>query len=193
MPVPEHTLIQADDMVLVLVDLQEKLIAAMSERDRVLDRAAKLARAAALVGAPIITTRQYPKGLGPFPADLEQLLMDLAQGGAHVVGVDKMAFCCGSEPSFMSALAATGRKQVVLVGMETHICVAQTALALASGHQVQVVSDACCSRDMNNHEVALDRLRAAGITVTVSESVMYEAVGVAGTDAFKELLAIVKD
>lgn len=189
------SIVDPAQMVLVLVDLQERLVSAMSEADRsrVISRSMKLARAAALVGAPIVMTRQYPKGLGPAVSEIETLLLDLAYAGARVFGVDKVAFCCASEPTFMGALTATGRGQVVLAGMETHICVAQTALALASTHaRVQVVADACCSRDSHAHELALDRMRDEGIVITHHESVMYEAVGVAGTDEFRALLEIVK-
>ncbi len=190
-----HTsVVDPSSMVLVLVDLQERLAVAMENRDKVVSRAMKLARAAALVGAPIILTRQYPKGLGPVVPELESLLLELAHGGARVLGVDKMAFCCASEPTFRDALAATGRDQVVLTGMETHICVTQTALALLEDRmRIQVVADACCSRDREAHEIALARMRAEGIIITHHESVMYEAVGVAGTDEFRALLHIVKD
>lgn len=191
---PQETLVRAADLVLVIVDLQERLAAAMDDRERVEARCAKLARMAALVDAPIIVTRQYPQGLGPVVATLDDLLSALASDGASVTTIDKVAFCCSSEPAFESALDATGRRQVVLCGMETHICVAQTALALAGeGYQVQVAADACCSREPGSHDVALARMRGAGITVTVSESVMYEAVGVAATEEFKALLKIVKD
>lgn len=189
-----ETLVRRDDLVLVLIDIQHRLAAAMDDRERVVGAASRLARAAVLLGAPIIVTRQYPKGLGPTVEELEVLLLDLAESGARVTCVDKVAFCCAREDSFNEALSATGRKQVVIAGMETHICVAQTALALAgSGCQVQVAADACCSRQTADHEVALDRLRQAGVIVTTSESVMYEAVGVAGTAEFKQLLEIVKE
>lgn len=191
---PQQTLVRSGDLVVVVVDLQERLAAVMPDAERVIARSLKLARAAALVGAPIVLTRQNPKGLGPVVTQIEQALLDLARGGAHVIGIDKMAFCCAAEPTFEAAIESTGRKQVVLCGMETHICVTQTALAMAgAGYQVQVAADACCSRDGYAHDVALDRLRFAGITVTLAESVMYEAVGVAATDQFRALLQIVKD
>jgi len=190
---PRETLIVRDDLVLVIIDVQEKLAAAMSCREQVIAAAGRLARTAALVGAPVILTRQYPQGLGPTVAEIEELLLELATNGARVSGVDKTAFCCAAEDTFMEALSATGRRQVVLIGMETHICVAQTALALAgSGFQVQVAADACCSRTDAAHELALDRMRHTGVIVTTTESVMYEAVGRAGTDEFKHLLQIVK-
>jgi nicotinamidase-related amidase len=181
------------DAVLVLIDLQERLAAAMVERESVVSAAVRLARAAALVGVPMVVTRQYPQGLGPTDAELERALLKLAEEGATVVSVDKTAFNCASEPEFIDALNATGRSQVVLAGMETHICIAQTALGLVSREfEVQVAADACCSRERSMHDIALDRLRAAGVAVTTSESVMYELVERAATDEFRLLLGIVK-
>ncbi len=189
-----ETLVSRHELVLVVIDVQEKLAAAMTHTDRVVRAIGRMAKVAALVDAPVIVTRQYPKGLGGTVEELESVIFGIAEQGARVTGVDKTAFCCMREPDFEEALSATGKRQVVLVGMETHICVAQTALALiGAGYRVQVVADACCSRDDANHEVALDRLRSAGVIVTTSESVMYEAVEFAGTPEFKQLLEIVKD
>ncbi|MDP2183451.1 MAG: isochorismatase family protein [Actinomycetota bacterium] len=194
MPAPDQTIISRDDLVLVAIDIQTRLAAVMERRSEVIAVTGRLARLASLVEAPIIVTRQYPKGLGGTDESLEEVFVGLAEAGARIIGVDKTAFCCNVETEFREALASTGRKQVVLVGMETHICVAQTALSLAgNGHQVQVVADACCSRRSADHDTTLDRLRSAGVIVTSSESVMYEAVGRAGTDEFKELLGIVKN
>lgn len=194
MPASRETLVDRGDLVLVVIDIQERLAAAMTRREQVVSSASRLARAAALLGAPIMVTRQYPKGLGSTVESLESVIMELAHRGARVTSVDKTAFCCAAEDEFVEALSATGRRQVVIVGMETHICVAQTALALAgNGYQVQVVADACCSRRDEDHAVALDRMRAAGVIVTTSESVMYEAVGRAATDEFRGLLEIVKE
>ncbi len=187
------TLARREDAVLVLVDMQERLSAAMDARERVLAASVRLTRTFALVGAPIIITRQYPQGLGPTEPELEAAVLAVAEEGATVVGVDKTAFCACAEQEFLDALNARDRSQVVLAGMETHICITQTALDLTSrGYSVQVVADACCSRDRSMHELALDRLRAAGVVVTTSESVMYEMVARAGTDEFKSLLGIVK-
>ena len=186
-------LVERETCALVIIDIQERLAAAMSDPDAVVSVTDKLARTLAMLEAPIIVTRQYPKGLGPTVPALEGVLLRLAEEGANVLGVDKMAFCCAEERDFIEALRATGRTQVALVGMETHICVVQTALTLcAEGFDVHVVADGCCSREQEAHDIALDRMRAAGVTVTWSESVMYEAVGLAGTDEFKRLLQIVK-
>lgn len=190
---PGTPLVTRDGFVLVIIDVQERLAAVMERRDTVVAAASSLARTAAMLGAPVIVTRQYPQGLGPTVPGLDDVLCTLRDEGARITGVDKTAFCCAAEPAFSDALAATGRRQVVIAGMETHICVAQTALVLAAGgHDVHVVADGCCSRDAAAHEVTLDRLRGAGVSVTTTESVMYEAVGRAGTDEFRRLLAIVK-
>lgn len=188
------TLIAREDFALVVIDIQERLAAAMGRRDHVVRTTGRLVRVAAMLGAPVIVTRQYPQGLGPTVPELDELFVRLEGEGARIVGVDKTAFCCAAEVDFNDALRAAGRAQVVLAGMETHICVTQTALALArEGYDVHVPADASCSRDAALHEVALDRMRFAGISVTASESVMYEAVGRAGTDEFRELLGIVKE
>lgn len=191
---PQTGLVTRDDLVLVVIDVQERLAAVMSRRGEVVRTVGRLARTAAMLGAPIIVTRQYPEGLGPTVAELDALFQGLAAEGAEVTEVDKTAFCCAAEPGFSEVLRQTGRTQVVLAGMETHICVTQTALALArEGSEVFVVADACCSREQTDHSLALDRMRAAGVNVVTSESVMYEAVGRAGTDEFRRLLAIVKE
>ena len=182
------------DAVVVVIDEQERLTAAMERRDAVIASTGRVVRAAALVGVPVIVTRQYPKGLGDLDPLLRDALAAVEQRGTLSAVVDKVAFDCFAEPGFVHALQTTGRAQLVIVGMETHICVAQTALAAtARGLSVHVVADACCSRRDDDHEIALSRLARAGTTVTTSESVMYELVGAAGTDEFRALLGIVKE
>lgn len=175
-----------DTAVLVLVDMQERLAATMPRRSEVIDAAVFLARATRILGVPIVVTRQYPRGLGDTVAELAAAAGDLAP-------VDKVSFSCPSEPAFRERLAELGRRQVVLAGMETHICITQTALALrAEGAEVHVVADATCSRREADHRVALERLRAAGVVVTTAESVVYEALGEAATGEFRLVLDAVK-
>ena len=190
---PFHTgLINRAGIVLVVVDMQEKLVAAMERRDEVVGAAARLIRAAGLLGAPVIVTRQYPEGLGDTVPEIAAAL-DEVRDTVSVAVIDKTTFCACDEPAFLEALHDTGRDMVVLVGMETHVCITQTALTLAKKpHPVHVVADATCSRRKNDHKVALDRMRAAGVVVTTSESVMYEAMSRAGTDEFRAMLRIVK-
>jgi nicotinamidase-related amidase len=179
-------LLARHDAVLVIVDVQERLAATMPRRDSVTRTSALLADVAFELGIPVLVTRQYPAGLG-------DVVAELAAAADRATVIDKTAFDCMREPTFVAALAATGRRQVVLAGMETHICVTQTALSLAwAGYDVHVAADAACSRRDDDRSVALDRLRAAGVTVTCSESVIYEALEEANTAEFRTVLALVK-
>jgi nicotinamidase-related amidase len=187
------TMARRDRSVLVVVDIQERLAAAMADADRVIGRTALLVRSAAIVGLPIVVTRQYPKGLGGLRAEVETLLVEAENSGAEVVRADKVTFDCFAEPSFSSAIEAMGRSQIVLAGMESHICIAQTTLtALSRGFDVHLAADACCSLDVANHQLALVRLGLAGAQISTAESVAYELVREAGTPEFKRLLSAVK-
>jgi nicotinamidase-related amidase len=191
---PLDTIALRDDAILVVVDEQERLAAAMQHRDSVVSATVRLVRTAVLVGLPVVVTRQYPRGLGDLEPALANALAAAEAAHAQVSRADKLSFDCFRDTRFSSELTATLRKQLVIAGMETHICIAQTALsAIRSGFDVHVAADACCSRDDAHHALALQRLRAAGVVVTSSESVMYELVGEAGTDEFRSLLGIVKD
>ncbi|MGB4592427.1 MAG: isochorismatase family protein [Coriobacteriia bacterium] len=184
-PTSDHV-IRRDDVALLVVDVQERLAAVMPRRAEVVAATSLLMRTAELLGIPIIATRQNPGGLGPIVPEIAGLVTSIA--------VDKLSFDCMAEDTFVSALQGTGRRQVVLVGMEAHICVAQTALALlAAGYSVHVVADAVCSRRDTDRDVALARLRHAGVEVTTAEAVAFEAVGEAGTGEFRAALALVKD
>jgi nicotinamidase-related amidase len=186
-------IVRRDEATLVVVDVQERLAAAMARREEVVAGTSKLLRAAALLGWPVLVTRQYPQGLGDIDPALRELLATPELAAACVEHFDKTAFCCLDDPGFAAALAATSRRQVVLAGMETHICITQTALAATDRlHDVFVVADACCSRRDDDHALALERMRAEGVVVTTTEPVLYEAVGEAATERFRALLGIVK-
>jgi nicotinamidase-related amidase len=183
-----------EDALLVVVDVQQRLAAAMERRDAVAASVVRLVKTAALVGVPIVVTRQYPEGLGDTDPTVARAIAAVEEEGHSVLHADKLAFDCFSDAEFTGILAASGRTQIVLAGMETHICIAQTALhALRDGLEVQIAAEACCSRDAEAHALALDRMRAAGAVVSSVESVMYELVGAAGTDEFRSLLRIVKE
>lgn len=180
------TVVMADDAVLVLVDVQERLAAAMEHADRVVTGCVLLGEVADTLGIPMIVTRQYPRGLGDVVPALEPI-------ATRAQMIDKVTFDCLREPSFVAELEGTGRHQVVLAGMEAHICVTQTALSLErQGYDVHVVADAVCSRREGDRDVALDRLRGAGVVVTTAESVIYEALVRADTPTFRTVLELVK-
>lgn len=181
-----YSTVRAADAVFVLVDIQCALADVMERRDAVVGAAGLLARAAAALEIPVLVTRQYPRGLGDTVAEIAEAV------GEHTP-LDKVTFSCLAEPAFRERLEALGRRQVVLAGMETHICITQTALALLEeGYEVSVAADAVCSRRSGDHEIALARLRSAGAQITVVESVIYEALERAGTPGFRTVLELVK-
>lgn len=178
-----------DRSILVMVDMQEKLLAAMGadDRVRVLNQGRLLLRAAAPLDVPVLVTEQYPKGLGP----TEPGMLEALPSTAH--RFDKTRFSCCGATGFPDALPAE-RDQVILFGIEAHVCVLQTAFELqALGRQVFVAADATCSRDPDNRSNALDRLRQAGIIITNSESVLFEWLRDAAHEQFRTLSALLKN
>ncbi len=174
---------------LVVIDVQEKLALAMAPdvRRELLAGGQVLLRAADELGVPVVVTEQYPKGLGN---TLPEVAEHLPTASTKVV---KDSFSCCDEPAFTEALEAAGRPQVVLVGMEAHVCVLQTAIQLQeAGYTVFVVADAVCSRRPGHRADALDRLRAEGVVVANVESVLFEWLRRAGTDAFRSLAKLIR-
>jgi len=186
---PRSLLCSAEESQLVAVDIQGRLAGAMpeSERERVLRHAEVLAEAAGKLAIPVLATEQYPKGLGPTAEPVAEALPPATPL------FEKTCFSCGGAEGFLNALGAGGRKQVVLAGMETHVCVLQTALELQGhGFQLFVVEDAVCSRNAANHRSALERLRQAGVIVTNTESVLFEWLRDASHERFKAISALIK-
>lgn len=172
----------------IVIDVQDRLAATMPERDAIVACVSRLVRVAGELGVPVIYTQQYTCGLGP---TVEELLPVLTNARGPI---EKLSFDCCAEPALVSAVQETGREQIVLMGMEAHICVTQTALhLLRDGYDVQVVADAVCSARAYDRDIALERLRSAGAQITTAEAVIYEGVGKAGTELFRRVLAIVKE
>lgn len=171
---------------LLVVDLQERLVPHIDASASVLEQAARMIRAARELELPTTVSEQYPRGLGATHPAIAGALSDPQR-------VEKLTFSLCRTPAAMSAIAALGRSQVVLVGVETHVCVQQTALDLiAAGMAVFVLADAVGSRRRHDHDVALARMAAAGATVTTVESAIYELMVEAGTPLFKRILPLVK-
>jgi nicotinamidase-related amidase len=170
---------------LLLVDIQERLLPAMWEAERTLERALQLARGAALLQLPILVTEQYRKGLGPTVPTLAS-----AVPGFHPQ--EKLAFS-GAEPEILDALRRSQAVDVLLAGIEAHVCVTQTALDLLdAGFRVVVLSDACSSRTPGNCQAGLDRMRQAGAIPATVEMVLFELLERAGTEPFKQILNLMK-
>jgi nicotinamidase-related amidase len=181
-------LCRSEHSQLILIDIQARLAEAMQPelRARAVANSAILAQAAQVLGAPTIVTRQYPKGLGELVPELAQALP------SEQPMIDKTSFsCCGTDP-FLRALNG-GRKQVVIAGMETHVCVLQTAHELLEqGYEVFVVEDAVCSRRVLSHGNGLARMRQAGIIISNTESVLFEWLRDARHEQFKTLSQLIK-
>ncbi|MDP6343123.1 MAG: isochorismatase family protein [Alphaproteobacteria bacterium] len=171
---------------LLIVDVQERLLPAMYRPEGVLAGCQLLLRAAAAMAVPIIVSRQYPRGLGATVPELAEWVPD-------GVEMDKVHFSCTGDDALMVKLAGNGRPQVVIGGIEAHICVMQTALDLAArDYQPCVVMDAVSSRRPESVELAQRRLSANGIEQVSAEMVLFEWLGQAGTPEFKELSVLVK-
>lgn len=171
---------------LVFVDFQERLLPAMTDSALVLQNAVRLAQAGAILGVPAWVTEQYPKGLGPTAPDL-------ARAVAGFAPVDKVVFSACEVAGWTDALTARDIADVVLGGIEAHVCVCQTGLDLLDrGFRVFAVADAMSSRTQWNLRFGVERLRDAGATIVTTEMVLFELLERAGTAEFKAVQALVK-
>jgi nicotinamidase-related amidase len=174
------------DTALLLVDVQGKLAHAMHDRDVLFDHLQRLIRGSRLLNLPLVWAEQNPDGLGPTIWQVADLLTDLQP-------IPKMSFSCCAEEGIMRALRATGCGNILIAGIETHICVYQTAVELADlQFHVEVVADACSSRTAANKHIGLLKCRDAGVAVTSVETLLFELAGTARDSRFKQLLEIVK-
>ena len=183
---PSLNLLVQHQSQLLVIDVQEKLTAVMpsAPMQSMLKQSQVLLQAADLLAVPVLLTEQYPKGLGPTVQEL--------RAHTSVKAVEKTAFSCCQVASFNRQLVGD-KPQIVLLGMETHICVLQTALdLLARGKQVFIVEDAVISRNPEHKQNAIQRLRQAGCVVTNTESVIFEWLRVAEGDAFKTISKLIR-
>jgi isochorismate hydrolase len=183
-------LISRDKSQLLIVDVQEKLLPAMADPERVVASCVRLVKGAHTLGIPITYSEQYPRGLGP---TVEPLRAALEYAGAVI---EKVEFSCLKSDALrerLHELRRQGRPQVVIGGIEAHVCVAQTAIDLEEqGFEAFVVADAVSSRAKTSRRLALARLAKSGADIVDSEMVLFEWLGKAGTPEFKALQALVK-
>ncbi|MEM9883187.1 MAG: hydrolase [Planctomycetota bacterium] len=171
---------------LLLIDLQERLVPVMHEKTTVVRRAARLVEGANVLGVPVLITEQYPRGLGHTVADIAKQLR-----GA--VSVDEKTRFSASGPGLTKRLEQQGTRSVVLAGIETHVCVLQTALdLLAAGYTVAVCEDATSSRRAIDKRAALQRLAQAGAVPATVEAVLFELLGDADSPKFRALQAVIR-
>jgi len=178
-------MLQRERTALVVIDVQGKLARIVQQSDSVLQNIARMVKGARVLGLPIVVTEQYPEGIGPTVDEIRDVLP------ASSLPLSKMTFSCCGAPEFVSRLAAC--TQVLLTGIESHVCVYQTCRdLLARRFEVHVVADAVSSRSPQTYAVALERMRAEGATITTVEMALFELVGAAEGDCFKKILRIVK-
>ena len=178
-------LISAEKSCLLVVDVQEKLAPAMAAGDKVIENIRVLMTAASKLASPILVSEQYPKGLGP---TIEQIA-SLSNGNA----LEKISFSCMADEGFAGKFHKLGRRQAVIAGIEAHVCVLQTAMQLLDrGCKVFVVADATTSRTVENHQLALQRLQAAGAKIVSTEMVLFEWLERADNELFKEISQLIK-
>ncbi len=176
-----------NDAVLVVVDVQDRLCRAMDEQEleKLIANISILQEAAKELGVPMLATEQYVRGLGETLPALKERLVEPA--------IEKMTFSCCGEPPFPERLKALGRRQVIVTGMETHVCVLQTVLELLdAGYHVHLVKDAVLSRRDENWKIGIKAALAAGAVPTSTETVLFQLLRVAGSDEFRKLAKLVK-
>lgn len=179
-------MLKLDTAALVIIDIQGKLWNVMYEKEALLENAQKLVRGMQVLGIPIILTEQNPRGLGPTVPDLSQLMPE-------VKSLPKFQFNCCQDRGFERAVKELNRNQILICGIESHICVYQTTLELLSlGYEVQVVADVVSSRVVRNRDIALMRMQSEGARLTLTEMAIYELLQTAENPKFKEMLRVIK-
>lgn len=176
-------LLSASDSRLLIVDVQDKLVPLVLNEQSLIDNCVKLIRTAQILGVPVFATEQYPKGLGETVKPLADLIPERKS---------KLRFSSAEVLAWDSQDPHTPN-QIVVAGMETHVCIQQTCLdLLAAGFAVHVVADAVSCRAQCDHDYALQRMRDAGITIITTEVAMFEWCEVSGTDQFKQISRLIK-
>ena len=180
--------LDAEKTVLVVIDVQERLVPAMPEDIylRLRNTVAMLVEVAGLLGIPVVTTEQYPKGIG-------HTVPELAAACNETV-IEKVSFGCCGEPTFLKALKNTGRTQVLITGMEAHVCVYQTVLGLLEdGYYVHLLRDAICSRNKTDYLAGVANAGQAGAVVTTAETVMFQLLQKSTHEQFRAVSKLVKE
>lgn len=176
-------LLKKENSLLVIIDIQERLLPAMAEGNSVLDNAIRLIKFATLIEMPVILTEQQKLG---------KTVPELRRELETVQAISKWDFNCFGSEEFREKISRSKRDTLIMAGLEAHVCVAQTALHAIPDFAVHVVQDAVSSRSLQNWEIALRRMAQQGITITSTEMVIFELLERAGTDLFREALNLVK-
>lgn len=183
------TRLDRKNALLVVIDVQEKLAAVIHEQDSLQRNIDRLIRGCHLLGVPAIVTEQYPHGLGSTTAILQKSLRETHGLNA----IQKMCFSAGGSDEFMSAIRSSGRRQVLICGIETHVCVYQTVKDLLDAKfETTLIADAVSSRTASNRDIAIRRMEREGAKLSSTEMALFELTVNAGTDEFKAISKLVK-
>ena len=178
-------LISQENSVFLIVDVQEKLVNMLTDNS-VYESAIKLAKTAQILDMPVIISEQYPKGLG-------QTIQEIKDVCVSADYLEKTSFSICNQEGFLSLLKSKNKKQVILFGIETHICVLQTVFDLVNnGYEVFIVKDACGSRNQENKELALSRMQQNGIQILSLEMVLFELLKSSNHEKFKDVQSLIK-
>ncbi len=181
------TILNEKTSQVLIIDVQERLLNAAFNKQTLEKKSVILSSAASILGIPVIVTEQYPKGLGN---TIQPIKDALGEGAAYF---EKTSFSAIENPNIASAVDKSARKQIVLFGIETHICVSQTANALISkGYDVTIISDACGSRAECEHTAGLERMKENGAHIITTEIALFEWLKSARHIKFKEVQALIK-
>ena len=174
---------------LVVIDVQERLTPVIDGADAMIANIDRLVRGAHVLGVPVVLTEQYVRGLGPTTGIVRRALEETSGYDP----IEKLRFSACGAPPFAERLAASERRQILLAGVETHVCVYQTATDLLSaGYDVHLIADAVSSRTPSNKEIAIRRLLSEGAKLSSTEMALFELTGVSGTDEFRSIARLVK-
>ena len=178
--------ITSEHSIGLVIDFQEKLVSHMYESQQIIMNTGILLQGLQILEIPLIATQQYTKGLGSTVINLSQYL-------SGIPVIEKLSFSCCGEPDFMNELRSHRKKFVIITGIETHVCVLQTATDLIeSGYKPVIIEDCVSSRKQGDKETALSRIRDEGAIISSCESILFELCQIAGTDKFKAISKLVK-
>lgn len=185
-PIRHSSILKRETTVLLIIDIQEKILRVMQQPDVVVENTVKLMNGFNILGSPIYATEQYPKGLG----ETEQRIKEELNG---IIPIQKMSFSCFGAGDLFEELLNKKLTQVVIAGIETHVCVQQTALDLiANGFNVTLAADATSSRKQTDYNFAVERMRNEGIIISTTEAILFEMLNICGTEEFKKISKIIK-
>jgi len=179
-------MLTAEETMLVIIDIQGNLYQSMDDKLFLLENSRKLIQGISVFRIPMIVTEQTPEKLGPTIPEINELFTDTKP-------ISKASFSCWKNQDFIKAVKSKTRRQVLVAGIEAHVCVYQTAMDLLDeGYAVHVVADAVSSRTARNREIGIGRMRDAGIAVMSTEMVLFELLKTVESDKFKDIFKIVK-